>query len=82
MQKYYLLWFQNVLIWLTTLNGFDFIVQNVEAGNFDKILRIKTFLQIFSQGYIWMTIMSLKRIQFGYKLVRMVIGLYNFVILS
>ena len=82
MQKYYLLWFQNVLIWLTTLNGFDFIVQNVEAGNFDKILKMKTFLQIFMQGYIWMTIMSLKRIQFGYKLVRMVIGQYNFVILS
>ena len=36
-----------------TPSGFDFVVQIVEAdiGNFDKILKIMTFLPTFSQGY-------------------------------
>ena len=42
-----------MLIYLITHGGFDFMVQNEEAGiaNFDKILKIMTFFLIFTQEY-------------------------------
>ena len=72
---------KKVFICLKSTYGIDFMVQNVEAGicNFNKILKIMTFLLILYQPYLKITITCLLDIKFGYKLVRIMFGLGNFV---